>query len=163
MSSRLKKSTRCRVSIYWILYLAQNVVSLTQVAPAMFEEEEEQQQDVGPLKAALEDAAAAAEAQGRSRQPGQPSWHPGPSSSSCLLFDPLLEPQPVSIYYNSLAPLSTAALDACVCSALMLRPHHTGLVWVHSVGVRTPYKQSFFVVHRCIVCSASYTPCVSVI
>lgn len=36
----------------------------------MFEEEEEQQ-DVAPLKAALEEAAAAAEAQGRSKQPGQ--------------------------------------------------------------------------------------------
>ncbi|KAL3155776.1 hypothetical protein ABBQ32_012792 [Trebouxia sp. C0010 RCD-2024] len=48
----------------------QKVSLLTQVAPAMFEEDEEQQQGVGPLKAALEEAAAAAEAQGRSKQPG---------------------------------------------------------------------------------------------
>ena len=33
-------------------------------------EEEEQQQAVPPLKAALEDAVAAAEAEGRTRQPG---------------------------------------------------------------------------------------------
>lgn len=36
-------------------------------------EEEEQQQDVPPLKAALEGATAAAEAEGRTRQPG---WCP---------------------------------------------------------------------------------------
>jgi len=41
-----------------------------QVAPAMFEEEE-QEQEVTPLKAALEEAVSAAEAQGRSRQPGE--------------------------------------------------------------------------------------------
>ena len=41
-----------------------------QAAPAMFEEEE-QEQEVSPLKAALEEAVSAAEAQGRSRQPGE--------------------------------------------------------------------------------------------
>ncbi len=41
-----------------------------QVAPAMFEEEE-QEQEVSPLKAALEEAVSAAEAQGRSKQPGE--------------------------------------------------------------------------------------------
>ncbi len=41
-----------------------------QVAPAMFEEEE-QQQEVSPLKAALEEAVSAAEAQGRTKQPGE--------------------------------------------------------------------------------------------
>ncbi|DBB03503.1 TPA: hypothetical protein ACH3X3_010855 [Trebouxia sp. C0006] len=41
----------------------------SQVAPAMFEEEE-QEQEVSPLKAALEEAVSAAEAQGRSKQPG---------------------------------------------------------------------------------------------
>ncbi len=41
-----------------------------QVAPTMFEEEEQEQQ-VTPLKAALEEAVSAAEAQGRSRQPGE--------------------------------------------------------------------------------------------
>ena len=38
------------------------------------EEEEAQEQDVAPLRAALEEAAAAAEAQGRSKQPGQASF-----------------------------------------------------------------------------------------
>ena len=40
-------------------------------------EEEEQQQAVQPLKAALEEAVAAAEAEGRTRQPGlqQPLPH----------------------------------------------------------------------------------------
>ncbi len=33
-------------------------------------DEEEQERDVAPLKAALEEAASAAEAQGRSKQPG---------------------------------------------------------------------------------------------
>lgn len=45
------------------------MLAALQDAPAMFEEEE-QQQTVPPLKAALEDAVAAAEAEGRMRQPG---------------------------------------------------------------------------------------------
>lgn len=76
-------------------YGPQEVSLLAQVAPAMFEQEEEQQQNVGPLKAALEAAAAAAEAQGRSKQPGQPRpCFVDPSSSSCFLSNLLHEPQP---------------------------------------------------------------------
>ena len=37
----------------------------------MYDEEEEQEQDVAPLRAALEEAAAATEAQGRAKQPGE--------------------------------------------------------------------------------------------
>lgn len=55
----------------------------------MFEEEEEQQQDVAPLEVALKEAAAAAEAQGRSRQPGQATATLGHTSSFCFLPDPL--------------------------------------------------------------------------
>ena len=50
----------------------------------MFEEEEEQGQDVAPLRAALEEAVAAAEAQGRSKQPGQAAAPHGQSSSFCF-------------------------------------------------------------------------------
>lgn len=49
-----------------------------QVAPAMFEEEE-QEQEVTPLKAALEEAVSAAEAQGRSKQPGEATALPATS------------------------------------------------------------------------------------
>lgn len=61
----------------------------------MFEEDEEQQQGVGPLKAALEEAAAAAEAQGRSKQPGKPRPRiMDPSSSSCFLKISCMTPEP---------------------------------------------------------------------
>ena len=54
----------------------------------MFDEEEEQQ-DVAPLKAALEEAAAAAEAQGRSKQPGQANAMHEHTSPSCFLIESL--------------------------------------------------------------------------
>ena len=51
----------------------QNCCVLMQVAPAMFDEEEEEE-SVTPLKAALEAAASAAGAEGRAAQPGQAHW-----------------------------------------------------------------------------------------
>lgn len=50
------------------------------------EEEEAQEQDVAPLRAALEEAAAAAEAQGRSKQPGQASFSLAPVHCFSSLF-----------------------------------------------------------------------------